>query len=113
MKAKYRPLGNKIEFEVDASTEKEIFKAIAKLSEVFGAEDKCGMCKKTNISFRVRTVKDDDYYELYCQDCGASFAFGQHKKAMTLYPKRFDKDKKPLPNHGWAKYRKATPEGEE
>lgn len=104
MKAKYRPLGTKLEFEIDGENEKTLFKGIAKLSEVFGAEDKCGLCKKANISFRVRTIEDNDFYELHCSDCNATFQFGQHKKGNSLFPKRKDENGVWLPNHGWSKY---------
>ena len=77
MKVKYR-VGDKLEFELEGSGQKEIFKELAIIQEIF-AEEKCGLCGKNNLRFVVRTVDSNDYYELRCNDCGAVLAFGQHK----------------------------------
>ena len=80
---------DKLEFELEASGQKEIFKELALIQEVF-SEAKCGLCGSTNIRFVTRSVDGNDYYELRCNDCGAVLAFGQHKKGGTLFPKRKD-----------------------
>jgi hypothetical protein len=105
MKAKYKTFNGAIEFEVEGSTEKEIFKQIAKLQEVFKGES-CGCCKKTNTRLQVRTVEDNEYYELKCdeQGCGAVLAYGQHKKGGSLFPKRKGDTGEWLPNRGWHKW---------
>jgi hypothetical protein len=103
MKVRYKALAGKLEFEVEGSTEKELFKSIAKLEEVFRGEP-CGLCKKNNIRLQVRTVEDNDFFELKCEDCNATLSFGQHKKGGSLFPKRKDKDDKWLPNKGWSKW---------
>jgi predicted adenine nucleotide alpha hydrolase (AANH) superfamily ATPase len=103
MKAKYKTFNGTIEFEVEGSTEKEIFKQIAKLQEVFKGEY-CGCCKKNNVRLQVRTVDENDFYELKCDSCGAVFSYGQHKKGNSLFPKRKDENGNWLPNNGWHKW---------
>lgn len=104
MKVKYK-VSDKLEFELEGSGQKEVFKELALIQEIFG-EEKCGLCGSSNIRFIVRTVEGNDYYELRCADCGALLAFGQHKKGGTLFPKRKDDDGNYLPNRGWHKYQK-------
>jgi len=104
MKVKYK-VGDRLEFEIDAAGQKEIFKELALIQEIF-AEDKCGLCGSTNLRFIVRNIEGNDYYELRCADCGAILAFGQHKKGGTLFPKRKDDDGNYLPNKGWHKWTK-------
>jgi hypothetical protein len=102
MKAKYK-VGDKLEFELDGAGQKELFKEIASIQEIFG-ETKCGICGSENIKFVVRVVDDNEYYELRCMDCGAILSYGQHKKGGTLFPKRKDADGKWMKNNGWYKY---------
>lgn len=104
MKLKYRA-NEKLEFEVEGSGQKEIFKELALIQEIFG-EECCGVCGCTNIKFLVRTVEGNDYYELRCNDykCGAILSFGQHKKGGTLFPKRKDDNNNYLPHKGWHKW---------
>lgn len=104
MKVKYK-VGDKLEFELEGSGQKEIFKELALIQEIF-AEEKCGLCNHTNLRFVVRNVDGNDYYELRCSDCGAVLAFGQHKKGGTLFPKRKDDEGNYLPNKGWHKWTK-------
>lgn len=102
MKVKYKA-NDKLEFELEASGQKEIFKELALIQEIF-SEEKCGLCVSTNLRFVVRNVESNDYYELRCNECGAVLAFGQHKKGGTLFPKRKDDDGNYLPNRGWHKW---------
>jgi len=102
MKAKYK-VGDKLEFELDGAGQKELFKEIASIQEIFG-ENKCGICGSENIKFIVRVVDDNEYYELRCMDCGAILSYGQHKKGGTLFPKRKDSDGNYMPNNGWHKW---------
>ena len=102
MKAKYK-VGDKLEFELDGAGQKELFKEIANIQEIF-AESKCGVCGSENIKFVVRVVDENEYYELRCMDCGAILSFGQHKKGGTLFPKRKNAENEYLPNNGWYKW---------
>lgn len=104
MKVKYK-VNDKLEFELEGSGQKEVFKELAMIQEIFG-EEKCGLCGSSNIKFVVRNVEGNDYYELRCADCGAVLAFGQHKKGGTLFPKRKDDDGNYLPSKGWHKWNK-------
>lgn len=96
---------DKLSFELEAAGQKEVFKELALIQEIF-SEDKCGLCGSTNIRFVTRNVDGNDYYELRCADCGAVLAFGQHKKGGTLFPKRKDDDGNYLPHKGWYKWSK-------
>lgn len=102
MKLKFKP-NDKLEFELEGAGQKEIFKELAMVQEIF-SEKKCGVCQSENIKFVVRVVDDNEYYELRCMDCGAVLSYGQHKKGGTLFPKRKDADGKYLPNNGWYKW---------
>jgi len=104
MKVKYK-IGDKLEFELDGAGQKEIFKELALIQEIF-AEESCGLCGSKDLRFIVRNVDGNDYYELRCNSCGAILAFGQHKKGGTLFPKRKDDDGNYLPNRGWHKWNK-------
>jgi hypothetical protein len=106
MKIFYK-VNDKLTFELEAEGQKEIFKELATIQEIF-SEEKCGLCGSTNIKFVVRSVDGNDYYELRCNDCGAVLAFGQHKKGGTLFPKRKDDDGNYMPNKGWHKFVKDT-----
>ena len=103
MKVKYRA-NEKLEFEVEGSGQKELFKELSAIQEIFG-EEQCGMCKSPNIKFGVRSVEGNDYFEMKCSKCGATLSFGQHKKGGTLFPKRKDNENNEyLPNNGWYKW---------
>lgn len=106
MKVRYK-LSDKLELEVDAEGQKEVFKELASVQEIFG-EEKCGVCGNTSIRYVTRNVDGNDYFELRCADskCGAILSFGQHKKGGTLFPKRKDDDGGYLPNRGWHKWQK-------
>lgn len=105
MKVTYKA-NDKLTFELEASGQKEIFKELALIQEIF-SEEKCGLCGSKNLKFIVRNVEGNDYYELRCSDCGALLAFGQHKKGGTLFPKRKDDNNNWLPNNGWHKWQKS------
>lgn len=102
MKASYK-VNDKLQFEVEGEGQKEIFKELSSIQEIFG-ESECGMCKNTDIRFAVRNVESNEYYELKCTKCGATLAFGQHKKGGTLFPKRKDDKGEYMPNRGWYKW---------
>lgn len=102
MKAHYRTVSGRISFELEGSNPKEIFRAIAEVQEVFEADTTCGCCLKDKLIFRVRTVEDNEFYELHCQNCSADLSFSQRKTGGRLYPKRRDATGKVLPDGGWA-----------
>lgn len=104
MKVTYK-VGDRLAFEVEGSGQKEVFKELASIQEIFG-EEKCGLCNKHNLKFVVRNVEGNDYFELRCGDCGGILSFGQHKKGGTLFPKRKDDNNTYLPNNGWHKWKK-------
>lgn len=103
MKAHYKTRNGRIVIEVEAGSQKGLFKAMAEVADVFESED-CGSCKSNNIVPRVRTHDGNDYYELHCRDCGACLSFGQHKSGSTLFAKRVDEEGSYLENRGWKKY---------
>jgi hypothetical protein len=104
MECQYKSRNGRLLFRVEGGSQKDLFEAIADVQEIFEADEACGMCKSTDIRFRVRRVKDNAYYELRCGSCNARFAFGQSKDMKTLFPKRKDENGKRLPNRGWFKW---------
>ena len=103
-----------VQLEGEGDTHKEVFKQIAAMTEVF-RDEPCQLCKKVQQVLVVRNVPDPknpkknyDYYERRCLTvgCGGKLAYGQHNEGGSLFPKRFDDEKKPLPNRGWAKWEK-------
>jgi hypothetical protein len=102
MKVKFKPTNN-LEFELEGAGQKEIFKELAIVQEIF-SEKHCGLCKNEALRFVVRNVDGNDYFELRCSSCGGVLSFGQHKKGGTLFPKRKDDNNNWLPNGGWHKW---------
>lgn len=109
MKAHYRTRNGRISFEIDNPSAKEIFRSISELQDIFEAAEKCECCQGTNIQYRVRTIDENDYYEIICLDCYAALSFGQSRKG-GLFPKRKDAEGKPLPNRGWKVWRTQSAE---
>lgn len=95
----------------EAETQKEVFKYLSSLEEVFG-ETKCGKCGSENLRFVVRENDGNEYYELRCLDCGAKLAFGVNKKGGGLFPKRKDAEGNWLPDKGWTKWNPKTKQAE-
>ena len=110
MKVNYTSANGRVSVELEGDGQKDIFAQIARFQEVF-EESKCGKCGSENLKFVVRTVDDNEYYELRCADCGAKLAFGVHKKGGGLFPKRKDGDSW-LPNGGWVKWNSKTGQNE-
>lgn len=73
---------------------KEVFKKLAEIQDTF-EDDKCGKCGSDNLKYSVRTVEDNEFYELRCKKCKAKLSFGTSKaEPNKLYPKRFLTDNK-------------------
>ena len=87
MKVNYTSKNNRLNVEIESDSVKDTFKKLAEFQEVFD-EQNCGICKNDNIQFIVRTVDNNDYYELKCRSCYAKLAFGQHRAGGSLFPKR-------------------------
>lgn len=103
MKVTYTTHSGRMSAELEADSQRDLFEAINRFQEVF-EEDTCGKCKGHDIRYVVRTVDDNQYYELRCQSCGAKLAFGANKKGGGLFPKRKDSDGSWLPDNGWTKW---------
>jgi hypothetical protein len=101
MKVHYRSKSGRLVFEIEGQSLKQMFHGIADVQEVFEAESTCGCCGSQSLRFRVRNNQDNDYYEMLCDDCTATFAFGQTKQGNKLFPRRKDKDDFALPDRGW------------
>jgi hypothetical protein len=102
MEAQYKTRNGSLVIKVEGETQKDIFRELARAQETFEAETECGICKSTQLRFRVRAVDDNEFFELQCV-CGARFEFGQHKRGGSLFPKRRG-ESGPLPNRGWSKW---------
>jgi len=96
---------NRLEVEIEGNTQVELFQQLASFQEIFD-QFCCGSCKKKNVKFVVRTVDDNNFYEIQCLDCYSRLSFSQNKKGGSLYLKLKDKEGKWLPNGGWGKWDK-------
>lgn len=68
--------------QVDADSIKELFQQVSMFAET---PCECGKCGSKELAPRHRNVEENDFYELFCQECRATFPFGAHKKADTLF----------------------------
>jgi len=105
-KVYYRPYPQ-LTIELETSDQKDFVEQMAKIQEV--VVHRCGKCGAgaEEMTFQVRVVDDNKYYELKCNKCFATLAFGSHKKGGTLFPKRYTEEegeKKWLPDNGWTKW---------
>ena len=98
MEATYKTRDGRLLIKVQGETQKDLFRELARAQDVFESESECGLCQGKEIRFNVRTVEDNEYFELRCA-CGATFSFGQHKKGGSLFPK-----KSGLAHGGWSKW---------
>lgn len=105
MKLHYTTRNNRIKVEIESESSKDAFKKLAEFQEIF-AEPTCGQCNNDDLQFVVRTVDNNDYYELKCTNCYAKLAFGQHKSGGTLFPKRKNPDGTYDKARGWHVYNK-------
>lgn len=106
MKVNYTTSNQRISAEISADTPRNIFAALAEFQEVFD-EPCCSKCDCDNLRFVVRTVDDNDYYELRClnPNCRAKLQFGCNKDGKSLFPKRKDGDNWRGSN-GWTRWNK-------
>ena len=86
MKANVRATPD-LTFQVDAETEEELFKQVARVLEVFQHQS-CGKCASPNVKFVCRhDSSENDWLEVVCKDCRAKVIFGRTKKGGQIYPK--------------------------
>jgi hypothetical protein len=107
MELQYRTRNGRLLLKMTGESQKDLFRWLATMQEVFEAEANCGCCKSEAIRFHVRTVDAFDFFELVCA-CGARFEFGQHRNGTSLFPKRRDEHGALLPDRGWKVWK---PEG--
>jgi hypothetical protein len=108
-----------MEIEVEADTQKELFRQVASAYEVF-AEPRCGLCGKEDLQPSYRTVtkgkKSYEYAEWVCTNpkCRARLSLGtSNDEAAWLFPiRKLTAEGKPHretgshgPHNGWTKYR--------
>ena len=123
MKANVRATPD-LTFQVDAETEEELFKQVARVQEVFQHQS-CGKCSSPNVKFVCRhDSSENDWLEVVCKDCRARVIFGRTKKGGQIYPKirwdqlsekqkeqranekaYADKNRGCLPQRGWFVYK--------
>jgi len=105
MEAHYKLRNGQITIKVEGENIRELFKALAEVEEVFGAEDHCGKCGNRDIKIRFRSAKKGDgFYELFCPKCRAAFDFGKTQVGNHLWPKRDGE------NGGWEVYQRQAEE---
>ena len=105
VEVQYKSRNGRLLFKIEGSGPKELFKGIAAVQEVFEIDDACGCCKSTDVVFRVRTIDNNDFYEIVCRACHAQLSYGQRKTGGGLWVKRLDEEKRALPDRGWSVYR--------
>lgn len=101
--------------EVEGDDNKAVFRGIADAQALF-EDSTCGNCQSDDIKFQVRSVEDNDFYEVVCKKCGHKLSYGHSKANNKMYPKRMEVDKKGkavrgedgkpkyLPAKGWIKW---------
>src|SRR5579863_2661605 len=104
MEAHYRTRSGRLTIKVVGDEQKELFRQLAVVQDIFDGESECGLCHSPDIKFQVRAIDGNEYFELVCTKCNAQFSFGQHKNGKTLFPKRRGPGG-PLPDGGWFHYR--------
>ena len=78
---------NDLSFQVEAETEDELFKQVARVQEVFRHES-CGQCNSDRVIFVCRhDSSENDWLEVVCKECRAKVIFGRTKKGGQIYPK--------------------------
>ena len=121
MKANVRATPD-LTFQVDAETEEELFKQVARVQEVFQHQS-CGKCSSPNVKFVCRhDSSENDWLEVFCKDGRAKVIFGRTKKGGQIYPRwdqlsekqkeqranekaYADKNRGFLPQRGWFVYK--------
>lgn len=111
MKISYTTANGKIKAEFESESPKDLFVDIHRFQEIF-EEDTCGKCGSQDIKYIVRTIEDNQYYELKCVACSARLSFGVNKKGGGLFPKRKSNDGKWLVDSGWLKWNPKTEQSE-
>jgi|TARA_Y100001951_G_C11252419_1_gene247265 hypothetical protein len=111
MKVNYTTSNGKVAAEFESDSQRDLFLQISRFQEVFD-EGFCGKCEGANLKYVVRSVEENSYYEIRCQDCGAKLEFGSMKQGGGLFPKRKDKEGNWLPDRGWVKWNSKTQKNE-
>jgi len=83
---------------------KQVFEQISEFDEVFANHTTCKATGSADVSFRVRTVEGNKYYEVVANETGHKLAFGQTKEGGKLFPRRKDKEGNWLSDSGWVKW---------
>jgi hypothetical protein len=110
---KVRLTYGKVQIEGEGDTQKDVFKQLAALTEVF-RDEPCGLCGKSDCVLTVRRVPDPkskgkkefEYFERRCltPKCGGRLAYGQHNEGGSLFPKRKNDDGSFADKRGWFKW---------
>ena len=84
MRLSYTTKNNRLQVEIEAESQRELFAELNKFQEVF-ENDVCGKCKGEDIQYVVRTVDDNQYYELKCGSCGQSLLLDRTRKVGVYF----------------------------
>ena len=110
MKAHYK-VSDRLVFEVDTDSQKDMFRQLASIDEVFG-DNTCPLTKSgqpsDKVIFSVRKDKEgNEYFERKCTEAPyAALSYGQHKNTKTLFPRRKDSEGNWMDNKGWFVWKK-------
>ena len=103
MKVQYTTRDGRMTFELEGETQTDLFRQLARVQEVF-EDTVCSNGKDSSdvVNFVVRTVNDNDFYELQCVD--------KNKSSLRYAKKKFGvhkgKDGTMFPKSGWVKFNK-------
>jgi len=91
LKATYQATPN-LKLEAECQGIKGVFKFLSSADSILGVKE-CGNCGGTDLSYRFRTPKGYEYYDIRCNnpDCRHEFKFGiQNNEEKTLFPKGWE-----------------------
>jgi hypothetical protein len=104
MTAKLSLLNRQLVVESTGTDVKSIFRELAQMAEVFGADSVCGACNSPDIRLAYRAPTGYEYFTLRCNSCDAELNFSQRKDGTGLFPRRKDEEGRMLADKGWKRF---------
>ena len=87
-----------VQVVIEATDIKDAMRQLSDVAEVF-SHNTCGACGSEDVFTSVKTPQGYEYFEMRCNACGATLAFGQVKDKERLFAKG-----------GWEKYQRDPPD---
>lgn len=98
-------VNSSLQIELEFDSQADLFRKLSKYQEIFGEStviNKDGV-SSDKVRYVVRTVDDNDYYELQCTDDSKP----ELKYAKKKFGMKKGKEQDLFPKSGWVKYDKA------